>query len=187
MHTDYWSNSLLPGQFRALTTFIHDGMLKKYYAHHKLNVSKKNCRKYKKCCVDVGLYSYANNKLLNNDESNNNNEELDVHQPVSPRTLKRRMSNMMKLALTHNAAVGVTENLLSKFTSKLIKTDETVSTHVQEQMTPIIVRDLNTQLKNHRNNVDRVIKEALIVRNKHISTRKHRSTRKGVCYILSVK
>ena len=183
MHADYWSTILPPSPFIGMTTTVHTGMQKCYNLRQSLMKSRQMCGKYRDCCVDNGLYSVANSKLYkkNGDYDDDDECEIDVTQPVSKRTLKRREKSMLKLALTHNAAVGVAQNFLNQFTSKLLKKNPSVKQHIQKQMTPIIVRDLNQQIKNHRFNEQRQMEEALILRNKHISTRKHLNSRKGVC------
>ena len=183
MHVDYWSKSLPTPQFIGMTTMLHTGMLKNYNLRQLLRKSRQMCGKYRDCCVDNGLYSVANSKLYKGNDNDDDDDEcqIDVKQPVSKRTLKRREKSMLKLALTHNAAVGVAQNFLHQFSSQLLKKNPSVKQHIQKKMTPIIVRDLNQQIKNHRLNEQRQMREALILRNKHISTRKHRETRKGVC------
>ena len=183
MHVKHWSKSLTKPQLIGMTSMLHTGMHKNYNLYQMLSKSRKMCGRYRDCCVDNGLYSVANSKLYKGNVNNDDDDEceIDVRQPVSKRTLKRREKSMLKLALTHNAAVGVAQNLLHQFSSQLLQKNPSVKQHIQKQMTPIIVRDLNQQIKNHRLNEERQMREALIVRNKHISTRKHLDTRKGVC------
>ena len=100
--------------------------------------------------------------------------------PISPQVMRTRINKFIKLIVSHDASVCIAQEFLVKFAQCLFDKNHRVQRHLQDKLTPIIIRDVNVMLQNYQKDPKRVIREAFNNKNIHISHNKALSTRKNV-------
>lgn len=126
------------------------------------------------------MLKLARNKTIANAANISRIDENDqIDAPLSQRSIKKRVQGMIDLLLTHNAAIGVSHDFLSSFADDIIK-NEYIYQHIQKSLTPMIIRQINSAIKDWQHDEMRQVREALGYKAKHISTNKARDTRMNV-------
>lgn len=185
LHPQFWRDVIgddhLSGGY---LNFNHDIMQMHYNKEQLLKKARQKLGIFKWCLVENGLFKIACDRFYNRYDKK---DKPNATKPVSKNIIRQRLQKLIGLALTHDASIGITNDFLCQLTSKLIDKNDNVKTHIQEKMTPLIIRDLNKQLQSYRENPDRIRGEALMLRNQHISTRKHLKTRTKVSQFIIIK
>ena len=154
-------------------TYVLRVLYNKYHAHSRL---KTKTKKYRKIIVEYGLWHL----LSKNKTANNNVDNIDLNHELSTRQKRRYTNKMVQLVVNQDASIGIAQDFLHSFASRLINKNIYVQMHVKHLMTPLIVRDINTMLLDWKHDENRQIREAFALKSNNISTRKAMRTRKSV-------
>ena len=69
-----------------------------------------------------------------------NDNGIDINLSSSKRSIIARCDSMLELLLTHNAAVGISQDFLGTFVDRLTKKNQHVKQHIQQLITPIVIK-----------------------------------------------
>ena len=157
----------------------NEQVLKKIYNLHQLKTKYILSNKKKsKFLIKYGLWNlYKNdvNSTTDTDSSSSDSNELSKFQ------LRHKINKLVKLAVTQDESVCIAQDFICKFTDELIKQKPHVANHLQEKFTPIVMRQINTSIRNYRHDKKRITRQAFMNRRNHVSQRQSLSARKAVC------
>ena len=184
----YWQNLINDDDiFNGFREHITKTLRHYYNLRQLLVKSRATCKLYKTFLVKYHLLKLARNKTISNSLNVSSSVVVDeISNPISIRTIKKRVQGIIQLLLTHNAAIGISNKFLSSFTDAIIK-NEYIYQHVQKSLTPIIIRQINSSIKDWQNDEMRQVREALGYKAKHISTTNARFTRLNVCLCICLQ
>ena len=94
---------------------------------------------------------------------------LDMTHQLKPQQKRRYAQRMCDLVINQDSSLGIAQNFLKHFASKLIDKHAYVRMHVREKMTPLVIRDINAMLYDVKHNPNRMICEAFASKANNIS------------------
>lgn len=178
--SNYWANHLPPDVLEALEDFGSETLKHHYNVRQLLMKSRQKCQIYKSFLVKFSLLQLAKKRLHEMDFE----EIIDNSSPLTAKATQYRCDQMLQLLLTHDASVGITQDFLATFNARLLKKQPRMKQHLQQQLTPLIIRQMNSSIQDWRHNEQRVIREALGYKEKHVSVSKQRQSRMNVCFCI---
>ena len=149
-----------------------------YYEYRAEYRHKTTINKYKNVLIDYGILGLS----YDNNGDNNVQAYLDHSNPLSSQQLNLRVRQMVNLVVAQDASLGIIQNFLKTLMKRVTKKYDLIHDDLKTYFTPLIVRDINTMLKNFRNDPMRMTYEAFNYRAQNISYRKAQSCRNSVLF-----
>jgi hypothetical protein len=174
LHVDFWSQNIPPNMWRSLKRGVDENMV----VHARLKNAKGKNDQTKDTYYQV-LRKYNMLHFVRK-LSSKINKSANMKQ-LSYRKMNARVNSMCQLLISHNAAVGVAYNFTHKFLKRAMREDDNVTNLMVQLTQPLIIRDINTLLKNWQRDPYRQRKEALSNEADGVSQRQAQNRRKAVC------
>lgn len=176
MHYTFWLSHCPTNMVDALWKYNESVLHHCYNQYQSTGKLIREKKKLKNVLVKYGLWNLVKGDVTDPSDDSANNI----------RKTKRTVDKFVDLAVTQDASVGIAQNFLTKFTHKLIDDNSRVSLSVKEKFEPIIVRDINANIRKLRNDKKRITKQAFLKRNHHMSNRQRLDSRKSVSCVYFV-
>ena len=160
----------------ALINFVELALRKIYNQYQLIGKLTRKNKLFKKILVKYGLF-----KLIQIPDLDDYESYTDNITPLGRHSRDAKIKKFIDLLITQDASVCIAQEFLMKFVTKLYDRNATLQTHLYEKLMPIIIRDINTAIQDHRHDPMRQIREAFSNKNINLSQRHALQTRKYVC------
>ena len=175
MHVEHWSKLLDVNHLNALIDCWHEALKTISNQHRSINTHKKRGKVFKTVLVEKGFFKLATEILYHKEKKK---------KTLSSATIRTRLKAMIELLISHDASVGVAQNFIVRFMHGVFEEKPHIKMHFKEQMTPLVIKDINLEIDAWQNDPARMTREALNYKDINSSQSKQLKTRKNVCLMI---